>query len=361
MSEGTTINELMAEYWRLEGPVERIALVEEAIRLADSHGDVSQGYELRMQLIHVATFNDFHEKAMVAFAWCLAEFDRNPDRYDAWQLLWKFKWILGNAYQFPNVSKQQVLALHDDMERRLRELNYSLRPLYCLRWNSHMYMGELEAALEYHALWKAAPNDALADCAACEANKEVRLMAVMHRDQQSLTLAAPLLAGRMSCATVPQSTYGVVMRPLLRSDQLDRAGEVVEMGHRKLLANPIYLSQLAEMQLYFIRSQRLVKAINTLEKCLKGAMQTTDQVARYQFYWSAALLLEALVKKGKKVRKLRLPANFACHRDDSQYDLAELSQWFAQQAGDIAEQFNRRNCNDFCTRIMQESRELTGL
>ena len=92
-----------------EGP-EKIALVEEAVREADLQRDPYLSFMVRMDLVRAAAFGDAREKAVVAFSWCLAQFDAEPQRYGGEQyfhLLWRYKWILGGMAYFPQMSKQQ--------------------------------------------------------------------------------------------------------------------------------------------------------------------------------------------------------------------------------------------------------------
>ena len=50
-----------------EGEAKVMAL-EEAARLADTHGDLDLAYEVRESLIDAATFGGFPDKALVSFA-----------------------------------------------------------------------------------------------------------------------------------------------------------------------------------------------------------------------------------------------------------------------------------------------------
>ena len=67
MSEyGEEVEELLGRAAGLdEGPA-KVALLEEAVRLADTHGDVGEGFRARQELIRAATFGGLPDRVLVA-------------------------------------------------------------------------------------------------------------------------------------------------------------------------------------------------------------------------------------------------------------------------------------------------------
>src|SRR5687768_161210 len=102
------IDDLMDQAAGLGDTPVRLALEEEAVRIADTHQDISVGFDLRHNVIRTATFCGCAEKALVAFAWMLAQCDRDPDRFPESNLMWRYKWILGSLDDFPQITLQQI-------------------------------------------------------------------------------------------------------------------------------------------------------------------------------------------------------------------------------------------------------------
>ena len=73
--QATQIEELMSQAWQAQGEA-KLALLEEAQRLADSSGDVEAGLEIRNEIIDAATWCGYYERSLVAFNWMLAQCDR---------------------------------------------------------------------------------------------------------------------------------------------------------------------------------------------------------------------------------------------------------------------------------------------
>src|SRR5262249_61142281 len=126
------INDLLYEAAVLPHGASKVALLEEAVRLADSHGDIGLGFDVRKDLVNACNFSGFPEKTLVAFSWRLAQVDRSPEEFDENDLLWEYKWIATLLPQYPQITRTQILEMLDDLKRRYLHAGSSLRPVYSL-------------------------------------------------------------------------------------------------------------------------------------------------------------------------------------------------------------------------------------
>ena len=92
-----------------QGPA-RMALLEEAVRLADTHQDLDLGFYLRYDVAQTATFGGMAEKLLVAFSWRLAQCDRHPERFNEFRLMWEYKWVA--AKLLPRKYGDRTLSEH---------------------------------------------------------------------------------------------------------------------------------------------------------------------------------------------------------------------------------------------------------
>src|ERR1043165_2002174 len=104
----TVIDRLLEKSNELKNGPERIDVLEEAVRIADEQGELDAGFRARLELIEAATFGGRPDILLTAFAWCLAEHDRDPDRFDRKDLLWKYMWVVGNIVEFPHITRAQI-------------------------------------------------------------------------------------------------------------------------------------------------------------------------------------------------------------------------------------------------------------
>ncbi len=197
------------------GPT-RVMLYEEAVRVADSHGEVRLGWSTRLSLIEAAVFAEESEKTLAPLAWCLAQSDRDPLNYRESDLLWRIKWVVDHARLLARVPRSRLEALLDDMEYRFLRQGASFRAVWRTRFKHARSRGDREAARLYYNRWNQTPRDSFADCLACEQDGRVDFLAFDGRDAEALEAATPILDGRMRCAEIPLGTYGTVLLPLVR-------------------------------------------------------------------------------------------------------------------------------------------------
>lgn len=103
--------------------VDRLESLEEKIRAADSAGDLATAFSARNELVTAAMMSGRSEKALPAFAWCLARSESAPGAgpVRTFELLWKYKWVAHSLPQFPDVTLERIEALLADMAERYRD------------------------------------------------------------------------------------------------------------------------------------------------------------------------------------------------------------------------------------------------
>ena len=117
--------ELINQAARLPRSDAQVALVEEAVRLADLHQDAPKSFAARIQLVDTANHSGYPEKALVAFTWILGQHDRDAESRNNYTILWYYKWILSWLHSFPQISSEQIQRSLNDMERRYIDYGYS--------------------------------------------------------------------------------------------------------------------------------------------------------------------------------------------------------------------------------------------
>src|SRR5581483_5827870 len=104
-----------------------------------------------------AFFSGDEGKAFVAFSWCLAWCDRDPQRFPEDDVLWEYKWVLANSIDYPQITLAQIEAMFDDFRRRYERCGRGLRAVYKL-WLMHAEdRGDRAAARRWHRLWERTP------------------------------------------------------------------------------------------------------------------------------------------------------------------------------------------------------------
>jgi hypothetical protein len=355
----------------------KMELLELAINEADSLGDAATGYKLRMDLIQTGVFHGYADRAIPAFAWCTKYVDSNPRKINIHDFLWKYKWIVGNITSFPQISKAKVLEMVDDFHRRIETVGYSPRPAHYMRWRALRSMNDYDgAAIEMHK-WRPAVKDGLQDCSACETNSEVDLLAKTFQDEIALECAKPILTGQLKCSSVPHSTLGNVIRPLIRLNRIEEARKYAERGYRLTSNNEAHLSTIAEFLLFAVHQNQTIRALRIFTRHANWGLCTGEPSSRFDFASAAAAFLEKLAKgkfsnqpdrseddalprKSRSYKSLVLSKSHPCYRPDEKYDVAELAEWYGKEAEDTARRFDQRNGNQGASQRLKEAFDLSG-
>ena len=350
------IQELVDRSYQLPNNFTKIHLIEAAIKLADSYQNIEEGFELRSYLISTLYKCGYPEKLLVAFSWCLAQYDRDPEkfRHHEWRLMWHYKWILEKLARFPQISRQQIENSFADMKQRYLQLGISLRAVYQHQFMVSMYMGDFDLAPQYYQQWQDAPEDSSKDCAGCELDRVVWYLLAMDKTESALHKAQPIITGKLYCAELPHLTLSRFLVPLVKLKQLDLAQEYHLQSCHKVTGNNKFLEQLAEQILFLALVENNVKAITLIEQNIIIALTTHDVSDRFDFYRAVIFLIDNLLAENTEKISLLMPRDFPLYTQEGEYNLQDLLNWFESEAKTIAQQFDLRNGNQYYSERLQE-------
>jgi hypothetical protein len=350
MSEGyeEQIDELVEQAEGLESGPTKLALLEEAVRLADACRDVERGFSIREDLVDVATDVKDCQKAIVYFSWRLAQCDRDPQRFSEDDLLWEYKWIVGDASTVAGISREQIEGMLEDMTERYQRQGYGLRAIYKLRWDLALEMGDHDRVGAWYRLWERTPRDDSTDCTACELDDRVCYQLHRNRLEKAVQLAEPILQGKLRCSHVPHNTLAALLVPLVRLGRLEEAAAAHLKGYRLISNKSGFAWAITQHILFLALIDNLARGLKLFEKHFEPG---------FGFDLSARFLLERLQASGKSKLKLRLPRTFAGYRSSGEYDVADLITGLDADCRKEAALFDARNGNDWHLRQIRKARQ----
>lgn len=342
--------DIMDQAYSLPNGRAKIALLEEAIRIADSLGDVEQGYSAREELVETCTFSGHPMKALVAFSWLLGQFDQQPDEYDDFTLLWSYKWILDSIASFPEINRAQIEELLADMRRRYEQFGYSERSYYYYRFSLLKDYGEVEEAQQFLDKTKAMDRDEMSDCEACEQHQFVEFEVMKGNDEQIIRTARPILRGRMTCGEVPHLTLSKVLMPLYRQGKLEEAEKYQKQGYRLIKGNRDFVLHSGE-HMYYLLNIDLLQALEVFEQWVGLSLDHENPRDKMMFNAYAAVLFKRLVADGN-VKSVKLPAGYPYPEEAN--DLPAIASRLEQMALETAGRLDQRNGNSYYTTLIQQ-------
>ncbi|WP_411349408.1 hypothetical protein [Paenibacillus sp. WLX2291] len=343
MDTERSYDDLMMEAYGLPNGRAKLQLLEEAARLADSANDVDAGYGIREEIVETATFSGHPRTALVAFSWQLGQFDKNPEEYDEFTLLWSYKWILDNLTCFPEIELAQVDQLLEDMRRRYQEYGYSDHMYYYYRFTLALQCGELDQAGQYLEQMQQMERDAMSDCEACIQNEFVEYWVRQGDDENVLKLAEPIVKGEMNCAEIPHLTLPKLLLPLYRQGKKAEADRYQKKDYKLIKDNTDFLRSIGEHIGYLT----ITDPFKGLELFQQHAAWTDVHEAPLDvmlFHSYAAGLFHRLQQEDVQFH-VKLPASYP--NPEHATDVARLAQHYSERALDVARRLDRRNGNDY--------------
>ncbi|ASA20496.1 hypothetical protein [Paenibacillus donghaensis] len=340
--------ELMERAYELPEGRAKLAVLEEAVRAADSLGDIDAGYEARSEIVESGIFNGYPMKVIVAFSWQLGQFDKEPERFDDFTLLWSYKWIADKVACFPEVPREQIDNLLEDLKKRYLEFGYNERTYYYYKSLVHGQYGELEESARYMEKFKSMDADEMANCDACEQNREVEFNVMVGRDELALKAARPILDGTMTCGEVPHVTLSMLLLPMHRLGQAKEAEKIQKQGYRLIKTNREFLLQIGEHIRYLALTDPF-KGLELFEHHVAHSLDHENPYDIMMFNAYSARLFRQLAKETVAFQ-VKLPAGYP--HPEHATDVAALAAYLQQQALSTATRLDHRNGNSYYTDLV---------
>jgi hypothetical protein len=357
MSDGETPwRELVEQADGLPDGPAKLALLEEAVRLADAHGDLRAGYRLRdTKLISAAHEAARPDKYLVAFAWCLAVCDREPAAFDATQLCWEhFCLLLQAVRDSPDVPRVQAEAVLAEILRRLADPSPLSWALYEQAAMVPARLGDLDRSAEFwdrrcrlrHRITSSLRFDS--QCF------EIRYHQYRGDEPAALRAGDQLLEwarqGRDNGALA--WTCAHLLPALLRAGRVEEAGHWQQATYREMRAQVIRLGEIGRHIEFLAASGDLDQAVRLLERHAGWLLLSREYIDLFHFNAAAWLTVERLRRERGPTAKLRLPKELACHRPDGVYALDGLAHHFGGEARRIANRYDERAGNNWFSRVL---------
>ncbi|MFC3503536.1 hypothetical protein ACFOOK_21535 [Micromonospora krabiensis] len=318
----------------------QIAALEQLLRRVDAADDRHLAFTTRMQATTAYIYGGEPAKSFVTFSWCLSEFDRDPQPYHARharQLLWHFKYMVNGMLTFPEVPLDRTYAVLDDMERRYRAGGQSLQAVHKHRFRVADHIGDTEAAAHWYRLWQTTPRDDLSDCAGCDPTTQVQYLTDTDAYADAVTLAEPVLAGRLSCNEQPQAILTALLLPYLRTGRHDEARSAHREAYRRQRGNLSDLWDIGQHVEFCTLTGNEARALELVERHLDWLDRAPSPAAAMHFAAAAAAALRQVDGDLAVYRRA------AGDRPAADVPAAQLADELADTATALAARFDARN------------------
>jgi tetratricopeptide (TPR) repeat protein len=323
------------------GPA-RTALVTQVIADADAGGYANLSFHARMVGTASYVFGGEPARSFDTFAWCVAEFDRDPQAHagSRLDLLWQFKSAVTAQLGEPDVPLSRVLATIADMERRWREGGHSPHAVYALRHTVARHIGDEAAAAYWYDRWVGSERDQLSDCAGCDPGRRVRWLSRYARWAEAIEVAGPVLDGLATCSEQPQGILTDLLEPYLRTGRLAEARDAHRRAYRSLRGNLAALSEVGDHLWFCGLSGNRERGLEIVERHLSWLDTPSSPEAAMRFASRAALVLRQVAALDPR-RTVFRPEHG--DRPAVQVPVGALAEELAELSVRLAARFDARN------------------
>lgn len=336
----------------------RVSLSERAAALAETLGDLDTAWNSRCAIIHSSSSHQAprFETLFLCLAWCLAVSDRDPQKFPPTHVLWEYKWAVAAAVNYANIPRGALERMLDDMDQRFILAGWGRRAGFHKKAFVFRELGDLARAESLIEPWRTTARDRGSDCHACEASAFSDFLISFGQIDSGLREARPIMAGRLQCSTVPHSTFGELLLPLLQIGRIREAKDIFERGRRLVATMDESAATLSAPYMTFaaaIGAREI--ALGILNARIREGIELPSDQDRMNWFLHAALTLEILEERNE-LDEDSLPGGVRILFPDE--SAKELSAGFRSRAFDHAAALNTRNGNQFqSTRLLRLSTE----
>ncbi len=224
----STAQEILDTQYDLSVVERRVALAH-AIDLADAEQDIDLAFRARKNLISALYGSSRGVEMMAAFGWCLTKHDEDPKRFPL--DLWYYKWVASDITSESAISREQAMALLDDVETRFEKEGAAAGPALKLRLTAAREFGDTAEVERLFALWQplqANRSGILNDCKTCDIAKEVSTLSYLERYEEAVEAGSGFIEEKLWCGSQPQAALAGLLKPLRevgRDEDADRCCE----------------------------------------------------------------------------------------------------------------------------------------
>lgn len=344
------IDEQVAQYDEADTSSGRVELLERAVKLVEQHQDIDLTLKYSLEITSALFYSEDWDLFFIYFPKLIKILDESPQKvnfFEMLQILFRYKWFIEHSLNYPQIPISRIHALCDDLETRLLNRNYSIRPVIFFRQKLDETTRTGESSLEHleNALHQRI--DVLSDCRACEENLVISSYFKHGSIDQGIDVFERMIAQGMSCHAVPHISYAQVGVQLLRRGDEDRGDELFRKGwsmissfarkNQSIIDQHIaYFAKISDFDLVLSEIGSRVFEIWELTNCPKSRMESCAYMA---------FTLQTLYSSGVTHFEGQPVLDPQIQYEEEGFNVQTLGILFSTQAREISQRFDQRNGN----------------
>lgn len=333
-------------YDQLKHGEERYKYLKKLIAEEDAAHNYSEAFDLRYKYITESVMHDDLFKGIIMFPEFMAYYDAHSDVCEQHSLMWAFKWIIDDVVEFYQVSSEKIEEYFEEFRRRCEEYGISLRTYYMKKMNFYSYIN-IEKMKQCQKQFRSLERDRLSDCAACELNNDIRMELRYGSEKKAMKMLADMLHRGISCAEVPEVTFGECVKHFTQTGNIAEAEYYAEMMMPMVKGEErTFLKEISNVLLLKALTSPN-EAYDIFKRSVNIFLESKNPDMRFHFAHAAARFFDAAINNDHKKIIIKLSPSFPLYNAENEYDIEKMKNYFADIAKDIADKFDERNASSY--------------
>lgn len=350
----------------------RLKGIKAALDEALEKQDAESALELYDEFMSEDTMHGNMYSSIIMFPEYVAYFESHPELQEEYShnLVWDYKWVLGNISDFYQISLTQIEKVFDQYIDFCKRFNYNLRSYYhklesfirsdIMGNGNGTFCGM--TAEEAHKNMLRCKRDDMSDCKACETINEMNYIFDVEKDfDKAMKKAAPVINGKLSCAEEPHAAFTDIASEYFTRGDLENTDKFVRKAIHLINRDFGNEGTMLVSKSHCIRMMAYIdikKAITLMKKCFPFIVNNPNGSEMFEFNRAAYHVMLCLEKNEVEKIRLKLPLrNEEIYKEDNLYTVTELKEFFYEKAKFYADKFDERNGNTMYNNRLAETYE----
>lgn len=333
-----------------------IALLQQAIQIADKHNDLDWAIDLRSYLIRKESATSTCIRSPVAFAWILEVCDEYPEDFPDAEFMGLYEWMLGAVNCNTNVSLEQTRNVAIDLEKRLERNGMSKRGLYFCLAEFAQNRGEVNLGSQYIDMAKNEPKEDEED-EVVEYDYLIERASILGDFEEAVGLMNQMELKKLSSFSLPFESYCAMAYFMARK------GDSRAIIYLEKAKEAFYKIEGVNSSMLFSMT-RFIYTMHLLQDELLFSMfelVAEWQVGAEDFLQMAFCQHISVVFTNEGTRSFKLSPKISYYRQDGIYDLSVLADYYNELAVEFCSKFDKRNGNKHCCNELAQLQVENGL
>lgn len=352
MSTIEEAQDLFEKAYEMKPSRKRADMAYRAFEMAQSVGEKKDAFESRLLEVESRIFSEDYEKALIAFAWLLAEYRKNKEEYQEfiYTFLWSAKWIAGSMDVHIAVPKEKIDEHLELYKSLLQEHGYNESSYWQQKAKVASGMGLIEESLEYGEKSLQIGQDALSDCAECTREHITDALFLLGRYDEFFTRGEEFRTGAGACPEPMIDAMGNTAVYYVMKNEPEQVKYYLFKAEK--IAKKESDDPDAHMESKYIFSQTKIDnvdaALGHFESSAAFVYRECDPIAQYEFLKASGVLFDVLAKKEEKI-VMHLSEDVPWYKKSNEYSTKEVAAALHTKTKELAALIDTRNGNSYYT------------